>query len=545
MLAVLAVRAALRVLPTMQSARGESFRSFRGDQLPDAALMIFRAVHGAWVLSKFQHGMVTTVSNALDALEAVRNSTLNDPADTAAVLDVTAAAVEAALHLPGRKSELVLNAAASNIVSATAACLRSDIDAVANGQNPRFILDQKLWTPAQPSWIAKLWSEMKQDLLAAEQDWDVWTDWYEARLKGEASFGALETARALISDEIWKQGPAKVNAEIKLLIAEHEPRYYGVPLDTGRIVRSSDGASMSVTEDKPRRSGKTKQKPPVIPETPPTLPAPIENVPSPVSFGWSSKSTITVVIGELNWPAFPFEGGKQDHEHRLEACRTLASDIARKLQQQKWNVRDEYKETLADYAAYLPKHPEEGNFLLADAQARIIRHMFAEEKAILPFAFSVKLKVLLEQHIGLRAYYPEIPAFYESVRKGHLEQPLPIDAIEGFIKGVRDNTPTLFEPNVAGTLQGVERPVPNIAVPIMEAPKSTDEQLAPPPDPLGEVDPEKSRQFTLASGVNDLCKVMSEGEKVGKNVEGWSKAVGTLAPYAAPILEWLRVYLGS
>jgi hypothetical protein len=38
---------------------------------------------------------------------------------------------------------------------------------------------------------------------------------------------------------------------------------------------------------------------------------------------------------------------------------------------------------------------------------------------------------------------------------------------------------------------------------------------------------------------------MLEGEKVGKNVEGWSKAVGTLAPYAAPILEWLRVYLGS
>jgi hypothetical protein len=41
----------------------------------------------------------------------------------------------------------------------------------------------------------------------------------------------------------------------------------------------------------------------------------------------------------------------------------------------------------------------------------------------------------------------------------------------------------------------------------------------------------------LASGVNDLYKVMSEGEKLGKNVEGWSKAIGTLTPYAAPIIE--------
>jgi hypothetical protein len=28
------------------------------------------------------------------------------------------------------------------------------------------------------------------------------------------------------------------------------------------------------------------------------------------------------------------------------------------------------------------------------------------------------------------------------------------------------------------------------------------EQLAPPPDPLGEVDPEKSQRFMLASGIN-------------------------------------------
>ena len=68
---------------------------------------------------------------------------------------------------------------------------------------------------------------MKSALLAADQGWEVWTDWYEARLAGDAARPpneALEVARATIPDEIWKQGPAAVNAEIKRLIEEHDRR---------------------------------------------------------------------------------------------------------------------------------------------------------------------------------------------------------------------------------------------------------------------------------------------------------------------------------
>jgi hypothetical protein len=62
----------------------------------------------------------------------------------------------------------------------------------------------------------------------------------------------------------------------------------------------------------------------------------------------------------------------------------------------------------------------------------------------------------------------------------------------------------------------------------------------PPPDPLGGVDPEKARRFTLASGINELWKVASSGKKVDENLEGWSKVIGTLTPYAVPMLNWLR-----
>jgi hypothetical protein len=181
---------------------------------------------------------------------------------------------------------------------------------------------------------------------------------------------------------------------------------------------------------------------------------------------------------------FPFKGGEEDHKNRIEACRTLATDTARALRSGKWGARSDYAESLDQYAAYLPKQPDEGNFLLADAKARIIRAMFAAEQDFLPVPFAAELKVLLEQHIGLRAYYPATEEFYESVRSGHLERPLPIDAAEGFIQGVRDNTPTLFEQNVADTLQDVARPLPRISKFDAGFGRNIPPQPVPPPDPL-------------------------------------------------------------
>ncbi|MGH6863866.1 MAG: hypothetical protein ACRECN_06270, partial [Methylocella sp.] len=351
-----------------------------------------------------------------------------------------------------------------------------------------------------------LWQELKTTLLAAGQDWQVWTNWYDDRLKGRLRKEKRELAYVSYDVALWNQGPAIVNAEIKRRIEEGAPP----------------------SEREPERKAQL------------SLPEPIKNVVSAVSFGWTSKATISVVSGPENWPVFPFKGGEQDHKNRLEACRALATDTARSLRSGKWNARADYAETLDQYLAFLPVQPEEGNFLLADAEVRIIRSMFAAEQDMLPVPLAAKLKVLLEQHIGLRAYYPVTEDFYESVRSGHLETPLPIDAVEEFIKGVRDNTPFLFEPNVSQALEGVSQPVPLVAPADAQAPKTGDVQPAPPPDPLGEVDPKKARRFTIGGAVNALWKAVLSGEEVDKTVEGWSKAIATLGPKVVPILEWLR-----
>lgn len=49
----------------------------------------------------------------------------------------------------------------------------------------------------------------------------------------------------------------------------------------------------------------------------------------------------------------------------------------------------------------------------------------------------------------------------------------------------------------------------------------------------------------MASGANDLVKVLESGDKVKKGIEGWGEVAKDLAPFAAPILEWLRIFLGG
>ncbi|MEM7188900.1 MAG: hypothetical protein AAF439_04745 [Pseudomonadota bacterium] len=61
---------------------------------------------------------------------------------------------------------------------------------------------------------------MKSYLLSLDQDWEVWTDWYDARLAGgwqQPHSAALEQAITEIDDALWKGEPAMLNAEIARL----------------------------------------------------------------------------------------------------------------------------------------------------------------------------------------------------------------------------------------------------------------------------------------------------------------------------------------
>jgi hypothetical protein len=55
---------------------------------------------------------------------------------------------------------------------------------------------------------------LKIALTNAQQDWQVWTTWYDDRLDGRVNPIEREVAYVDVPDELWKQDPAVVNKEI-------------------------------------------------------------------------------------------------------------------------------------------------------------------------------------------------------------------------------------------------------------------------------------------------------------------------------------------
>ena len=160
----------------------------------------------------------------------------------------SATIVYAAVRTAASTAAAASAAAAANAVPASDAIADDGADAAAfadavlidAGRSAVDLADAPLWLHGIPEWATAAWRDLKSAMLASHPDWRVWTDWYEARLAGASADEALEVARALIDDAIWKQGPRAVNAEIARLIAEHEalkprPAALRFPIVDGKI----------------------------------------------------------------------------------------------------------------------------------------------------------------------------------------------------------------------------------------------------------------------------------------------------------------------
>ena len=101
--------------------------------------------------------------------------------------------------------------------------------------------------------------------------------------------------------------------------------------------------------------------------------------------------------------------------------------------------------------------------MLAEHEARHLRALFEAEVDLIPAPFASRLRVLLQQHIALRGFYPEVEALLQTqFEKSRIEKPLPWDNVEGFARTIRENTPDKFEPEVSGGLQKIESEQPSL-----------------------------------------------------------------------------------
>ena len=78
-----------------------------------------------------------------------------------------------------------------------------------------------LWQNEVPAWVSGHWKPLKEHLLATNDGWEIWADWYENRLRGGLGGQALERAVAEIREADWENGAAHVNSIIKRIVEEH------------------------------------------------------------------------------------------------------------------------------------------------------------------------------------------------------------------------------------------------------------------------------------------------------------------------------------
>jgi len=244
----MAARAALRVTPLLglELTRSQAtvpsgyvLASLRATALPWAAAKYpaydseLHAAASAAVVYVFAVGGAYAAS----ARAAVR----------AAIGAVTATYGDAHVYPDAATDACTAARAAADAVGTAAAgtadaAATADADLIDAGRSGSELMRFPLWSTPVPDWATEAWEDLRAALLAADEGWEVWIDWYEARLAGDADhppYEALEIARATIPEEIWNQGPEVVNAEIKRLIAEHEG---GAPVVVSLQGR---GASMS------------------------------------------------------------------------------------------------------------------------------------------------------------------------------------------------------------------------------------------------------------------------------------------------------------
>jgi hypothetical protein len=96
------------------------------------------------------------------------------------------------------------------------------------------------WPEGAPDWARRAVLEFQNYLIGLQNNdpnehWDVWQQWYSARLNGGNAFGLtdaaaeqVETGILLLRNEVWKQGPKVVNPAIKRLIEKARAGEVGI-----------------------------------------------------------------------------------------------------------------------------------------------------------------------------------------------------------------------------------------------------------------------------------------------------------------------------
>lgn len=238
----IAARAALRVVPLIFQVPQKSWSVDYASEFLVLIGAVFRACAVAWVsasypdrLDKMYHAVSAARATAGAAASfftfAERGDESFSIADTAARASSEAAAavcVDTATDVASAAAMATSSAADAlgadfddpfaNTAKFAAAAMWREVraDCVASQTHgARTLADLPLWEKQGSSPLTKgAWTRLHEALPEGE-DWEVWIDWYENRLRGALQGEAYELVFATVPLDVWDRGPAAANAWIR------------------------------------------------------------------------------------------------------------------------------------------------------------------------------------------------------------------------------------------------------------------------------------------------------------------------------------------
>lgn len=283
-----AARAALRVLPFVQEALRHKPNNI--------ALRVFGNLAFAWFAARYAilpEGIrPPTIDVGHFGLASSAATSAGMAAHTAVVTvfkpSLAAAEVFNCAHDAFDSSKTANSSTASFAAAARTmfwSAVSIDATRVETGAEASVIAGSLLWPHRiQPELLQSLWQEMQQALLAANENWHVWINWYSDRLEGRVGGEESELAFVRVEGALWDQGPAIVNAEIIRLVEKTE----NIPADNPPFTLNT------LTLNEARTAISSARSPPSVERTPPLEAVP-EQEPLATKFGVNSQGLIDVV----------------------------------------------------------------------------------------------------------------------------------------------------------------------------------------------------------------------------------------------------------
>lgn len=207
-----------RALVNARVAPSEPISTFEVAALASAARSAARAADIA-LRSAARAAAISADSAAFSASARCSSPQTAGISAHAASLSANAVAADAAAPYAKYVDPTISASHADPVRSAVWGVIWKDVKSLGGQGSLAALAKQPLWHGNPPDWFAENWADLKANLLlAGDENWLVWIDWYEARLRGDPINEDLERAKVMIPDDIWDQGPKVVNAEIRQLI---------------------------------------------------------------------------------------------------------------------------------------------------------------------------------------------------------------------------------------------------------------------------------------------------------------------------------------